>query len=97
MFREKVDCAGMYASHDTPEPVLVHESQMGPESPYWSATTACIIETADTMVGYGLPLTSIMPKLSFSPSPVRPLTGSSTYWNQSSPTSQGASSYRGAK
>src|ERR1700735_3171282 len=87
---------GMLAVQDTPDPLCAHESQTGPLSPVSSAITPCIICMADTISGYGSPSTSIMPKSSFSPSPARPLAGSSTYWNHSSPTRAGVSSYNGA-
>ena len=87
---------GMLAVQDVPALPAAHESQIGPLSPVSSATTLCMSCTAATICGYGAPLTLIIPKSSFSPSGARPFAGSSTYWNQSSPTSAGVSSYRGA-
>ena len=54
---------GMSAVQVTPEVPVAHESQTGPLSPVSSAMTPCMSCVAATMVGYGLPLTSIMPEV----------------------------------
>ena len=88
---EAVDI-GMVAVQAVPLEPVVHESQTGPLSPARSAATLCMSCIAGTIVGYGFPVRSTMPKSKFSWSPTRPLAGSSTYWNQSSPTRAGVSS-----